>query len=837
MKKLLLCAFLFFVLLLTVACTGGKDSTDNTADETTPVIAPDTDGETEYQPPFDPTNFDPTNFKPTKIPSVNVAREGFALASSSKNDAGFSNLNLNDGDLSTGFSTAWNQTSSQFDGLYIFIDLTKTYAVDSIKLYPMEGEKAGFPNAFDVLTSMDGKKYTYATTVPKAVASADGFEVDLNGVETRFIKILSKQLQPAVQGKGCYMAFGEIEVYASVDTASNAILNRNDIWLFKNPDTACQLNILYYRDGTPVDPNVNLHYVTMDPSVAIVDENGLITPVGFGKTQVYVTDGTNLSVCLVEVRDESVDSFHVESFFNQVAARADHLIEALDLLKAAGIDYLGGRDAYDMLGNDTSAYTVFLCHERGMAYQVADSELLNVLPGIEHAELIRVLQKYEHRAGFYGIYLADEPVEDNFEYAELVRVVNTYNPHIEAYLNQFPITNNLQGDAHENFTYQEIAAISGGNGRLNYISFDHYAYWNSFDNSIFRSLNVMRKAGLLYNCGTAYYLQCFWNRNLTPTEQMYNASMGIAYGFKKYQWFLASCIFNPDTMQPSLMYDGVVAANAYIETVEPILGHSDAIEVYHTNNVIGNQCLPSDFVFQHISGGEAIYSLFEALDGSGKQHIVVTNKNDSANGAVIFTIKVTDGLRDMKILDLTTGEMVPLTVAADGTLTLNIAAAQCAVIELPDGYDASRLDVETNNLALNRPVYVSSTSASYANGSSLASHYLTDGDSALMGWSSNADDKAAWLCLDLGEVCDIRQINVIMSQTDLVWNNSCKSFAISVSADGEQYTEVARVIDHQWNKNDPCMELELDPVQARYIRIDVINATSSAAFGEIEVYS
>ena len=33
------------------------------------------------------------------------------------------------------------------------------------------------------------------------------------------------------------------------------------------------------------------------------------------------------------------------------------------------------------------------------------------------------------------------------------------------------------------------------------------------------------------------------------------------------------------------------------------------------------------------------------------------------------------------------------------------------------------------------------------------------------------------------------------------------------------------------------MELELDPVQARYIRIDVINATSSAAFGEIEVYS
>ena len=91
--------------------------------------------------------------------------------------------------------------------------------------------------------------------------------------------------------------------------------------------------------------------------------------------------------------------------------RADHLVQALDLLKDAGIDYVGGRDAYDCLGNDMNAYAIFLCRERGMAYQAADPELLNVLPDIAHEELIRVVQKYEHRAGFYGIYLADEPVE------------------------------------------------------------------------------------------------------------------------------------------------------------------------------------------------------------------------------------------------------------------------------------------------------------------------------------------------------------------------------------------------------------------------------------------
>ena len=236
------------------------------------------------------------------------------------------------------------------------------------------------------------------------------------------------------------------------------------------------------------------------------------------------------------------------------------------------------------------------------------------LPGIDHAELIRVVQKYEHRAGFYGIFLKDEPTDDYAKYAQLVRVVNTYNPHIEAYLNQYPNgSNNEAYDKKMSFYYQEVAAISGGNhGRLNYLSFDHYPFMEGggFDNSVFASLNAQRKAGLLYNCGTAYYLQCYWNRVLTPTEHMYNASMGIAYGMKKYQWFIMGHIVDLGSVTPMVMYEGVQAANAYIKTVAPILGFSDAIEVYHTDEMPYNETLPNDFVFTHVSGGEAIYSLF-----------------------------------------------------------------------------------------------------------------------------------------------------------------------------------------------------------------------------------
>ena len=452
--------------------------------------------------------------------------------------------------------------------------------------------------------------------------------------------------------------------------------------------------------------------------------------------------------------------------------------------------------------------------------------------------MIRVVQKYEHQAGFYGIFLKDEPTDEYAQYAQLVRVVNSYNPHIEAYLNQYPNgSNNEAYDGKMSFYYQEVAAISGGNhGRLNYISFDHYPFMEGggFDQSVFASLNAQRQAGLLYNCGTAYYLQCYWNRTLTPAEQMYNASMGIAYGMKKFQWFTAFYIFSPQTTEPMPMYDGVVAASAYIKTVEPILGFSDAIEVYHTDEITYNELLTDDFVFTHVSGGAAIYSLFEALDGSGKQHVVVVNKNYADDGVETFVIKVADGLRDLKLLDLTDGQMKPLTVSADGTITLTINPGQCAVIELPDGYDAARR-VASDNLALNRPAYVSSTSADFWSENNMASHYMTDGDTSSMGWKPYGNDAYPWVKLDLGEVYDISKVKIFMT-TD-IWNRRCRSFTISVSEDGVNYVEVSRAEAYEWDKKTKSGEFTFDTVAARYILIQRTTSTGGGAFGEIEVYS
>ena len=857
MKKIVFCLMLCLTLLGLAACEGDQTNTDTTADvtiemtdpateeetppsdetspaeettvaETEPVTEPETETETAYVPAFDPAIFEPKS-----VPAVNVAREGYAMASSSRYDAVYTNLHLNDGDLSTKFSTrdTWNSA----EAFYVMIDLTRAYGVESLKLYPAAGDEAGFPKSFEVLTSMDGKNYTSCTVATDAVASTEGFEVALDGTEARFVKIVTKELQVAANGRGCYLALGEIEVFADTDTAHNAILNRHDAWLYVNPDIPMQLSVQYNRDGSAVGSD--LKYMTTNPKVVMVDEGGLVTPVSVGTADIYVTDGVNQSMCRVEVKDQGAAEFHLETFFNP-NLMPDQIGAAFDVLKSEGIEYVGNIHTLDPAGNDHAPYSIFLCSERGMAYQVAEEGVSSAPAANLTGELlIRTIQKYEHKAGFYGLCLRDEPTDDYLEYAQLVREVNCYNPHVEVYLNQFPMVS-VPGDWDS--YYADVASISSGNGRLYYLSFDNYPHAEdgTYNPEFDRDMNVMRQAGLQYDCATAYYLQAFWRYMLTPTEQMYNAVLGVSYGFKKFQHFIA---FNgTDTMgliSPSLtvteMGRNITAANDFIVKFEPYLGDSDAIEVYHTNETLGQELLPSDFAFTHVGGGEAIYSLFEKLDGSGKQYILVTNKNYAADGAVTLTIKATDGLRDLKLLDIESEQMVPLTVAADGTFTLSIGAAQCALVELPDGYDAAR-SVETDNLAYGKPAYVTSNSSDFWSSTYFSAQYLTDGNTAELGWSPVSTDPAPQIDLDLREVCAVSRIKISMTKS--VWNRRCKSFTVSVSADGETYTEVANVVDYDWDKTTKSMEITFDKTDVRYVRIKASAEGNGRCFGEIEVY-
>ena len=883
MKKLYLCLALLAMTLLFSACADGGDAssvTDGTLPTTDPAVTDTSADETAAEPETEAITaevlteavteavteaatteevatqeetteepFDPSAFAPSDLPVANVAREGYALGSATKNNGVYSNLHLNDGDYTTGFSTPWEATEDAATEYYFYIDLTEVKTLDSVKLYPFEGDEKAFPKAFDILTSMDGTEYTVAASVTDASAEAakDGLTVSLGGVEAQFVKLLTRELGEGTTRKGKYLALSEFEVYAPIDTASNMILNRNDIWLYKNPDTTQQLSVLYYRDGTAVDPEAKLRFATLDATVAAVDKNGLITPVGVGETDVYVTDGKNLAVCHVEVKEEVRDEFRITTFYHSDFAYPEQIPVGIQVLADAGIEYIEDTRAYDRAGNSISMYSLYLCDKLGIAYSPCDPEGGHGFLSMKDEEILAVVQKYENRAGFYGIYLADEPHEEYMEFAKVFHLIQEYNPHLIPHLNLLPPYN--FGGIDEYFT--EFAAVAGGNGRMRYLSYDHYPFlWGGgFNTQVYSSLNRLRKAGLFYNADTGFYMQAMVitgsYREMSNTDLLYNATLGMAYGLKNYKWFVAltpigsgeaftTGLVAPD-FTPSTMHAGVTAANKYVKNMGTLLGNSDAIEVYHTNGEADNLTLPADFIFAHVGGGNAIYTLYESLDGKSQQHVVITNKNFTAATDATFKIKVQKDVGALSVFDPLTGETTAITVGADSAFTLTLKPGQCVAIILPEGTDVSRPDPEqTENLALNKPVYASSSSATFWEKSEIATYFLTDGNPESGGWLAHNKDRAAWLKLDLLTTEEISSIRIYMNAS-FPKAQRCKTFTVQVSEDGVNYTEVAKVEGHDWSDVSAPLTLTFDKVNARYIRI-LCDGKRDTAFGEIEVY-
>lgn len=847
MKKLLLCMALLLTGMLAVSCTGGGGHADTTVPDGTdaPTEVPtETPTETPTEAPFDPSVFEPA-----ALPVANVAREGFALGSSTKNDEGYSNLHLNDGDFSTGFSTPWGKNTDAAKEYYFYVDLTEVKVLDSVKVYPLAGDEGGFPKAFDILVSADGESYTVAATVNDASADAakDGLTVALNGAEGRFVKLLTRELGAGDDAKGRYLALSEFEVYSPIDTASNMILNRHDIWLFKNPDTTQKLEILYYRDGSAVDPEAKLKFATLDATVATVDENGLITPVGLGKTDVYVTDGKNMAVCHVEVKEEVRDAFRISAFYHSNFAYPEQIPVGLKILAEGGVEYIEDTRSVDRAGNHISMYSLFVCNQLGLAYSPNDPDGSHSFLEMKDEEILAIVKKYENRAGFYGIYLQDEPHEEYLGYAHVFHLIQEYNPHLIPHLNLLPPYN--FGGIDEYFT--EFAAVAGGNGRMRFLTYDHYPFtWNDgFDSKVYSSLNRLRKAGLLYQADTGFYMQSMIITGgyplLDADALRYNATLGMAYGMKNYKWFVAltpvdaekaafeTGFVSPD-FTPAGNYEGLIAAGKYIKKLGVLLGNSDAIEVYHTNTEADNLLLPSDFVFAHVGGGDAIYTLYESLDGAKRQHVVISSKNFRVAKDSVFTVKVQTDVGALTVFDPMTGETSAVTVGADSTFTLTLKPGQCVAMILPEGVDVSRPAEQSENLALNKPVYVSSSSASFWQKDDIASYFLTDGIPDNGCWITERTDREGWAKLDLGEVRDVSRI-VISTNSHLGKVQRLRDFTVLVSEDGVNFTEVGKYKDYDWGGGASSLEVTVNTAKVRYVLIRT-DASRPMGIGEIEVY-
>ena len=786
------------------------------------------------------------------IGSVNVAPEGFAMASSCKNSEGYSNLNLNDGDPDTAFSSAWGRNWAENKEYYVYTDLTKVLPVDKVVLRPAKGEEKALPLAFEILVSDDGKEYTTVNeyeTDPSADYSKDGFAVELEGIEARFVKLVTKKLHNGGE-KGYYFALGELEIYSQATNHENIVMNRDDIVLHLEPANTQVLEIVRYRnDSYKPDEKATLKFYSDDLDVATVNIDGLVVPKAYGETDVYVYDGKNITKCHVAVTDTSKEHFRTSAFYHSSYVELSAMHKVFDYFAQAGLEYIEGTRAYDMNGNNVGLYSIFLCKERGINYSVCDVKNGAALLKMSDEEIINVVKKYENRAGCSGIYLQDEPFDDSFtRYAEVFKTITDYNPHVTPHLNLL----SLIGFAGTAEYWTEVGAITGGADRTKFLSFDYYPYKadnTTFDRTLLDMLNRMRKTALKYNAATGYYIQVADQtdvlRPTTDNEILYNASLGVAYGMKNYKYFVAVTplskketyvegILNKD-FEPSSMYQGVKAANAYIHSIGKTLGNSDALEVYHSTRTVGNETFPENFALTPADNSDIILTLYESLDNTKQQHIVVTNKRYAAELPTEIALKVAPEIASLAIVQ--DGKETPLEIPSDRIINLSIDPGACCVLKLPQGHDATvqLAPAPSENLALNSTAYVSSSQAGFAVNKYIASRYLTDGNKAMGGWLSAEHDKDAFAMIDLGEV---KNVNKVILYPSMSFDPSFapKAYTIYVSEDGKNFTKADQEKKASFT-NDPYkgVTTKFSDVKARYVKIQ-IDTGKCGGFGEIEIF-
>lgn len=834
--RILLLGLSLALLCLLGACTGPAGDSETAADTTPASEAPTVpDADTPTEAPTEvPT--EAVTEDPNKIPEVsadvigtgNVATEGYAMAGSTKTGT---NILFNDGDPATGF------VSREFGGTdvdtYVFIDLGRQFTLRSVVLLPMTGKEAAFPQTFDVTVSDNFTDWTTVGTVEfGSDPGAEGITVELDGVKATYVRLNIKKLSD----KQKTYAIGEMKVMADLDRTNNLVMKQEDLWLYI--DTPATLVRDHLRtDNAAAD--APLRFMTADPSIVTVDhETGLITPVGYGDTVVYAYDGSNLTPCRVKVIDERETTVRISTFYHSSFGNPEPIPKCLDYMKEAGIGFLEETRTYDAVGNQVCDWMMHLCAERGIFYSVCDPLNSGDLAKAKDDAIIALVQKYENRAGFGGIYLVDEPHEESNDYAHVARVISAYNPHVTPHLNMLPIGGFPSWDEY----VSDYCAITGGTTRMKYLSYDNYPFvaGGGFNWSVYNSLNKIRKNGLKYNASTGYYMQCMEitgaYRKSSDIELLLNASMGIAYGMKNFKWFVyltpigSGEAFTTGMItaqfEPSSMYEGVKAANARIKDVGRVLGGADAVEVYHSNSVDGNEILPKDFVITQTTKYEMIYSLYQSLTDE-TQYVVLVNRSYSKNGDHEFDFKAAADVASLEIWS--DGAFVPLTMSGDNEFSLVIPAGDCVVLRMPEGYDARRpAFARDDNLALDCPVFVSSSKYSFWTAKDLGAYCLTDGRTTVGQWNSGETDRNPTLILDLGETFEISRV--------VLWSGENRfpaDFTVEISADGSTWTEVYRTEDAKL-KSGENVDVTFDAARARYVRVATTQRNSK--IGEIEVY-
>lgn len=246
------------------------------------------------------------------------------------------------------------------------------------------------------------------------------------------------------------------------------------------------------------------------------------------------------------------------------------------------------------------------------------------------------ITKFKGNPTVYGYYVMDEPTAPLFpNLKRWADAIHKADPNAHAYINLLPIGAQGPGSKdYDDYIEQFVKVV-----HPSHISYDHYTLYDdgSYNPSLFRNLEAMRKASLLHGIP-------FWNIVLANSHFHYaevtqgglnlQVYASLAYGARGISYFtyFAPLVGNyrnaavDQFLHKTPTWDMLRLINLQIHQLAPTYLKLKSVNVFHNQDVPGGcNGLDSSKYLSEVNGGNFLVGEFEGPNG--EPFILIVNKD------------------------------------------------------------------------------------------------------------------------------------------------------------------------------------------------------------------
>ena len=816
---------------------------------------------------------DISSYAPEGYENVALKKSVTSSSSYEMSNEGWCNAHLVDGVLGTAGSTnGW--TTSPYDGVtdpnvpaWVTIDLGKEYEIKQVGLFPRSDATYGecFPVDFQVKVSADNETWSEIYDVAGMQTPEGPVIVELDEtVKGQYVQLyVSGRTGADKEGAGQssdgkLVQLSEMAVWG-ISNKVTVKLNKSATRLLPGEKDVITAEI----DDAGLG-NVTLVWSSDDESIATVDQDGVITAVAIGTTNIHVKNeehdiDKSIHVSVVESEFSYDDNILISIFWPPTleymsSGEGDKLWdEQYKLLHEAGINLINNVTGNDLNAKATNLKMLEYADKYGMVVSVADSRFGGNLRTMTQEEIEELILEYKNMPGLGGYYILDEPSNANPYLSTYIAMKNADSDSY-MHLNFLPYAAYSDIEIYKDQMRDWLRLSEAAGYPQDYLMYDLYPYpYNSTAmnrTGFLTNMHAVWEVGKESDVKTATYLQsvCIPGAYRSPSvaEIRYEAMMALAYGYKQlsyFTWFTPSNRSEPfedgiillDGQPNSKLYGGITELNGEIHALGNVLINLDAEEVYLNGETWGRESIPEDFFAQPTDQTNYTVSFLRNAD-TGRNYMMVVN-NDYENSA---SIKLN--------LDAQITNLMPVSkedgslgnnVLVNGKLEVELAAGDGMLYALPEGVDYYESNIKAQekgeNLALDAYVI-----ADTSTGENLA--YISNLNDGIRrktnlsdGWTS-ATEGSAVITIDLKTERTINRVDIYSAGEGFEYGSELpKTFDIQVSEDGVEFETVKSVTD--FGESGVPEAIEFAEQSARYIRLVISESQGKkVSIAELEVY-